>query len=141
MKGDKMDSRPRIIKLQNRGKTEEGFLSIASVGREIPFSILRSFITHSTPCDVIRGRHAHYNTEMVLLCVTGKIEVMLEEINGIKSIYTLSSCNEGLFIPKLCWHSMEYQEDSIQLVFCSTSYNEDDYIRNYKIFEELKSSY
>lgn len=141
MKGDKMETKPRIIQLQKKGKSDEGFLSIASVGREIPFKVLRSFITYSTPSHVIRGRHAHYNTEMILVCLTGKITVSLEEINGNKSSYTLTSSDEGLFIPKLCWHSMGYQEGSIQMVICSTLYDENDYIRDYKVFENLKSSY
>ena len=141
MKGDKMDSKTRIIQLQKIGRVEEGYLSIASVDSEIPFPVLRSFITHSTPPDVIRGRHAHYDTEMILVCITGNINVAIEEINGTKTTYSLTSSDQGLYIPKMCWHAMEYKEDSIQLVYCSTLYKEDDYIRDYKVFEELKSTY
>ena len=136
-----MDSRPRIIKLQEMGNPAEGYLSIVSVGSEIPFLIQRSFITHDTPPQVIRGRHAHYQTEMVLICIKRKVVVNLEEVNGIKSSYVLRDFNEGLYIPKLCWHSMQYEEGSIQLVLCSTLYNENDYIRDYKTFEDLKSNF
>ena len=129
------DKRPYLISLQQKGNPEEGYLSIATAHEEIPFSILRSFINYGTPSDITRGRHAHYQTEMVLLCLQGRITVQLEEKNGEKSEYILRNCQHGLYIPPLCWHVMHYQENSIQLVYCSTVYEEEDYIRDYDTFK------
>lgn len=128
-----------LIEFQQIGKPSEGFLVVGTALREIPFEIQRAFITHHTPPEVIRGRHAHHQTEMVLICVKGKIDVHLEEKNGKTSNYILDNCQYGLYIPPMCWHSMQYEAGSIQLVYCSTFYNEEDYIRNYNLFKSMIS--
>ena len=42
---------------------------------------------------------------------------------------------KGLYIPEMIWDEQVYQsEDSILLSVCSTKYNKDDYITNWKDF-------
>ena len=128
---------PKIIQLQRKGNDVEGYLSIASSKSNVPFEIKRSFWTYLTPESVIRGKHAHYDTEMILIALCGQIDVTTINFKGKKDSFLLDNPNQGLFLPKLCWHEMKYQENAIQLVLCSTLYQESDYIRSLDVFKEL----
>lgn len=130
---------PYIINFKKIGKSSEGYLSISESNKDIPFGIKRTFWTYYTPEEVIRGRHTHYNTEMVLIAVNGTIVVNTESISGDKNSFVLDKPNVGLFLPKFSWHTMQFSHSSVLLVIASSPYNEKDYIREYEDFELIKS--
>ena len=51
--------------------------------------------------------------------------------------FVLESPKVGLFMPVLCWHTMEYSENAVQLVLASCQYDEADYIREYDIYRNF----
>ena len=126
----------RIISFKSKGRSEEGYLHI--IERDaIPFEIKRVFYSMDTPLDVTRGRHAHHETEMVLIAIQGKIEVKTITIDGDSKTFVLDNPGSGLYLPKLCWHEMKYHDKAVQLVVCSTDYHEEDYIRDWNQFSSL----
>jgi mannose-6-phosphate isomerase-like protein (cupin superfamily) len=129
---------PHLIEFKKLGSSEIGYISVCENTEQIPFKIERVFWTYYTPEDVVRGRHAHYKTEQILIAVTGRIIVNIEMPDGEKQIYTLDKPNIGLYVPPNCWHTMQYSHSSAQLVLASTKYDEKDYIRKY---EDFKSHY
>jgi mannose-6-phosphate isomerase-like protein (cupin superfamily) len=133
-----MDS-PYLIEFKKLGASGIGYISVNENIEHIPFKVERVFWTYFTPEDVVRGRHAHYKTEQVLIAVAGRIVVNLELPNGEKQIYTLDKPNVGLYVPANCWHTMQYSHSSVQLAFASTQYAESDYIRNYDDFKTYYS--
>lgn len=126
-----------LIQFNKLGKPTEGYISVCEQEKDVPFEIKRVFWTYHTPDSVTRGRHTHHDTEMILIALSGIIEVDIEDRNGNKSHYTLKNPNEGLYIPPYTWHIMEYSHTSVQLVIASTLYNENDYIRDYEDFKKL----
>lgn len=130
-------STPKLISFNKIGNPPEGYISIFQNGQEMPFEVKRCFWTYYTPEEVVRGRHAHYNTEMILIAAAGKIIVHTEMPGGIKAEFTLEKPESGLLIPKLCWHTMQYSHNAVQLVLASTVYEESDYIRDYETFKLL----
>jgi len=128
---------PKLISFKKIGNPPEGYISIFQNGQEMPFEVKRCFWTYYTPEEVVRGRHAHYNTEMILIAAAGKIIVHTEMPGGIKAEFTLEKPESGLLIPKLCWHTMQYSHNAVQLVLASTVYEESDYIRDYETFKLL----
>jgi hypothetical protein len=128
---------PHIITFKRIGKPAEGYISIAEAQNEIPFEIKRNFWTYFTPEEVVRGRHAHYETEMVLIALAGRIVVNTEMPDGSLDVFVLDKPDVGLYMPKLCWHTMQYSHNAVQLVVASTEYNEADYIRSYEDFKKL----
>lgn len=132
-----MNASPYIIEFQKIGKENIGYLSIASFEDELPFQIKRIFWTYGTPSNVSRGRHAHYETEMILIALNGEINVKSTDRNGLETEFLLRNPNQGLIIPKLCWHEMFYSIDAVQLVMSSTLYDEKDYIRSLDLFKEI----
>jgi len=94
------------------------------------------FWTYYTPEEVVRGRHAHYKTEQVLIALAGRIIVNIEMPDGEKMIFTLDKPNVGLYVPPHCWHTMQYSHSCVQLVLASSKYDESDYIRKYEDFKQ-----
>ena len=129
---------PHIIQFKRIGKTTEGYLSIGEANAHIPFEIKRNFWTYYTPEEVVRGRHAHFETEMVLIAMAGRIIVNTEMPDGSLNVFVLDKPDMGLYMPKLCWHTMQYSHNAVQLVIASSIYNEADYIRSYEDFKALQ---
>lgn len=132
-------NKPYIINFPSNGSLEIGYIAI-SENNSLPFIPKRTFWAYHTPDSVVRGRHAHYDTEMILIAVSGYVTVTTEDTNGYIETFKLDSPKKGLFIPKMNWHTMKYSHNAVQLVFASTEYNESDYIRDYKQFTNLKES-
>lgn len=126
---------PEIITFKRNGDSSLGYISIAEENSQIPFEIKRIFWTYYTPEDVIRGKHAHYETEMVLIAAAGSITVKTELIDGSIQEFILDKPDKGLFIPKMCWHTMQYSHNAVQIVIASSLYDENDYIRSYDNFK------
>lgn len=132
---------PQIIPFPKIGSPSEGYLSIGQSNAQVPFEIKRVFWTYFTPDSVTRGRHTHYETEMILIALSGIIVVKTEDIQGNKEEFVLKNPSEGLYVPPLTWHEMEYSHTAVQLVLTSTEYDEKDYIRSYEEFKEKQQAF
>jgi len=128
---------PYLIEFPKIGDSTMGYLSVAESLQNIPFEIKRIFWTYYTPESIVRGRHAHHETEMILIAVTGRITVITEFPNEKLKTFVLDKPNVGLYLPKYCWHTMQYSHTAVQLVLASTLYSSEDYIRDYEEFKEL----
>jgi hypothetical protein len=133
-----MKLKPHIIDFSKIGKSIEGFISVGEGNKHVPFEIKRVFWTYFTPDNIIRGQHAHLNTEMVLVAVAGKIILTTEMPGGIRDSFILDNPNIGVYLPKLCWHTMQYSHSSVQMVLANTLYDEKDYIRSYEDFKKIE---
>jgi hypothetical protein len=127
--------KPHIIRFGKIGEPGIGYISVGETAGTIPFEIKRVFWTYFTPEEVVRGRHAHHNTEMILIAVSGRIVVNTEMQDGSMDVFTLDRPDTGLYIPLKCWHTMQYSHNSVQMVLASSNYNESDYVRSYKEFK------
>lgn len=129
--------KPSLLQFPTNGSRATGYLTVAAAQQGIPFEIRRVFWTYFTPHEVTRGRHAHHRTEMVIIAVHGRIRLTAELLTGEKFEFILDKPTEGLYLPPLCWHVMEYSHDAVQMVLASTDYSPADYIRNYREFKRL----
>ncbi len=127
---------PHYIPFNRFGEPPIGYLTVAE-NPDLPFEVKRMFWTYYTPEQVVRGRHAHHETEMILVAVAGRIIVTTEDRDGMIQTFPLEKPNEGLYIPPYSWHTMQYSHNAVQLVLCSTTYDEADYIRDYEAFKNL----
>lgn len=130
--------KPYLIKFTAIGSPDLGYISIAEQLKNIPFEIARVYWTYYTPQNVTRGGHANIEKELVLVAVAGSITVTAELRDGYNETFVLNSPDVGLFLPKLCWHTMQYSHNAVQMVIASNLYSDDDYIRDYKLFLEWK---
>lgn len=136
---EELINKPHLIRFSKIGESHLGYLSIAEFGHSVPFEIKRVFWAYFTPEDVIRGFHAHHETEMILIAAAGKITVKTEDATGEVMEFQLERPNEGLYLPKLCWHTMQYSHNAVQLVLTSSHYAAEDYIRDYDEFKKTSA--
>lgn len=129
---------PHLIQFNTHGEPAIGYLAVAQIQEGIPFEVKRVFWTYFTPHSVIRGRHAHHATSMILIAVHGRIEVHTELLKGQKNHFVLDRPDVGVFMPPLTWHTMQYSHDAVQLVLTDTEYRAEDYIRSYEEFVGLR---
>src|SRR6185503_14705473 len=103
-------NKPVIIEFPKIGDMSTGYISVAELSKSIPFEVKRIFWTYFTPESVIRGRHAHYETQMVIIAVAGRIIVTAESKNYFES-FILDAHTKGLYLPVRTWHSIQYSHN------------------------------
>jgi oxalate decarboxylase/phosphoglucose isomerase-like protein (cupin superfamily) len=132
---------PYLIEFSRLGKSDIGYISVAENGNpQVPFQVERIFWTYYTPESIVRGRHAHYRTEQVLVAIGGRILVTTEQADGTIEVFRLEDPHVGLYLPPHVWHTMQYSHSVTQLVLASTAYEEADYIRDHARFREVWQS-
>lgn len=130
-------STPHLIDFPKLGIPGIGYISVCENAKDpLPFAVKRVFWTYYTPESIVRGRHAHHQTEQILVAVAGRIIVTTEMADGDIQIFRLEDPNVGLYVPPSAWHTMQYSHTAVQLVLASQPYLEEDYIRNYEAFRQ-----
>ncbi len=128
--------KPYLIEFNKIGSPDIGYITVAE-NYSVPFEVKRIFWTYFTPESIVRGRHAHYKTEQILIAVTGRILVTTELASGEILTFPLEKPNVGVYIPPNAWHTMQYSHTAIQVVLASQNYDANDYIRDYNQFKKV----
>ncbi len=126
-------SKPFLFEFPKIGNSSLGYISIAEK-ENLPFVPKRIYWTYFTPEEVQRGGHSHYDLHQILVAVAGTIVVTTEMLDGEKQEFLLDRPNIGIFIPKMCWRTMQYSHNAVQMCIASNEYDEKDYIRDYDEF-------
>ncbi len=126
----------RLIEFPQKGDTR-GHLVIVEGNKDIPFRIERVFYIYGSDREVIRGRHANYRSEFVLINVAGASKVKVDD--GEKQrVFHLDRPHTGIYLPKLIWKDMyDFSADSVLLCLASEHYDADEYIRDYDAYLEV----
>jgi dTDP-4-dehydrorhamnose 3,5-epimerase-like enzyme len=130
-----------LIKLINFKSLDDdrGGLTSLETPKDIPFDIKRTYFIYGTKKGVSRGFHAHKELQQVAVCITGNCRFILDDGNSKEEVI-LSEPSQGLFIDKMQWREMhDFSEDCVLLVLASHNYDEDDYIRDYSVFNQIVS--
>jgi hypothetical protein len=128
-------SKPYMIQFPKIGESMLGYISLTEKAN-LPFVPKRIYWTYYTPEAVVRGNHSHYELEQILVAVAGRVDVKLIISTGEEFEFCLDSPDKGLFIPKMCWRTMKYTHNSVQMCIASHEYDEKDYIRDFNKFKE-----
>jgi len=103
----------------------------------LPIEINRIFYVYGVKDRKVRGKHSHYKTNQILICLSGICTVICKD--GIsEKRYLLDSPEKGLFIPNMIWDEQIYEsDDTILLVLSDTVYDKDDYIENWEKYSDI----
>ena len=116
----------------------DGNLVPIESGIDISFEIKRVFYVYGVKDQNNRGKHSHYKTEQILICLNGKLEVLCDDGNNKKK-YLLESPQQALYIPPMIWDEQNYlSDDTVMLALCNTTYDINDYIESYDDFKLSK---
>ena len=123
----------KLIEFPQNGD-ERGHLVVVEGNQDIPFAIQRVFYIYGSDADVIRGRHATYRSEFVLINVAGTSKVKVDE-GANQKIFHLDRPHIGIYLPKLIWKDMyAFSSDSVLLCLASEHYDAEEYIRDYNTY-------
>lgn len=132
-----MDNMMNTFQIINLPKflDDRGNLSFVEQFKHIPFKIERTYWIYDVPGGESRGGHAYKENQELIIALSGSFDVVLD--NGqIKETYSLNRSYYGLFVPKGVWREMtNFSTNSLALILSSTSYDEQDYIRDYETFK------
>lgn len=130
---------PRIIDLP-KIEDPRGNLSIIESGQHIPFEIKRTYLIYDVPGGQVRGGHAYRKQVEFIVSLSGSFDVHIDD--GVNSdVFSLNRSYYGLLVPKMIWRSMDnFSTNALCLVVSSTGFDDDDYLRDYKVFAEEKKS-
>ena len=131
------------VKLINLPKFEDprGNLSFIEELKHIPFKIERTYWIYDVPGGQVRGGHAFKEQQEFIVALSGSFDVIVDD--GInKQTFSLNRSYYGLFIPAGLWRQMEnFSTNSLALVLSSTHYKADDYIFDYKEFQNFRQKH
>ncbi|MDR2886864.1 MAG: FdtA/QdtA family cupin domain-containing protein [Bacteroidales bacterium] len=115
-----------------------GNLSFIEENNQIPFKIERAYWIYDVPGGTARGGHAFKEQCEFIVALSGSFDVILEEEKD-KRTFHLNRSHYGLYVPNMVWRQMEnFSSNSIALVLASTSFDENDYIREYNQYIQFK---
>lgn len=104
--------------------------------KDSPFQVKRIFTVVDGDKN-LRGMHAHKECNQLLICIAGELEVFIYDGFAGSSYYLQKGM--GIFIPIGIWSEQRYLKSQTVLnVLCDMEYVEEEYIRNYETFKELK---
>lgn len=112
-----------------------GRLNAIEANQDVPFKIRRVYYITGVPNGVTRGFHSHRCLEQVLICVNGSVKIRVKT-PYTEEIIPLSNPSQGLYIGHMIWREMfDFAPGTVLLVLASEHYTEDDYIRDYAVYE------
>ena len=115
-----------------------GNLTFIEGGIHVPFDIKRVYYLYDVPGGAERGGHAHKELQQLIVAMSGSFDVVLDDGISKKRVH-LNRSYQGLYLPRMIWRELDnFSSGSVCMVLASQKYNENDYIRNYADFAELK---
>lgn len=84
------------------------------------------------------SQHAHLKTKQLLIAVEGELSISLENLDGDFFHFILNKSSQALYIPNYYWKTISYNNNCVLLSMASEVYFEEDYIRDYDDFMNLK---
>lgn len=115
-----------------------GNLSFIESGRPIPFLIRRAYWIYDVPGGEVRGGHAYKELQEFFIAISGSFDVVLNDGQNTRFV-TLNRSYFGLWVPIMIWRRLEnFSTNAVCLILASMPYMEEDYIRDFKIFQKAK---
>ena len=115
-----------------------GNLSFVEQNNHIPFEIKRTYWLYDIPGGESRGGHAYINNEEFIIALSGSFDVIVDD-GKEKQVFQMNRSYYGLYIPKGMWREINnFSSNSFALELGSTTFDENDYIRDYDTFLKMK---
>lgn len=129
--------KPRIIdfpKIQD----PRGNLTFVQYPSQIPFEIQRTFWTYDVPGGGIRGGHAYFKQQEIIVALSGSFDIVITNFNGSTKKFSLNRSYYGLYLPAKTWRHVEnFSTNALSLHISSETFSKEDYIRDFEDFKNL----
>lgn len=127
----------RIIQFPKYGDERGSLVVLEGDHMDIPFEIKRVFFIYVNDVTEVRGKHANRDSELVLVCASGKCKVRVSD-GFEEEIVELHDSRKGLYIAPMCWKEMyEFSSDAVLLVVSSEHYRAEEYISDFAQYQAI----
>lgn len=128
-----------VIELNRHDTDRQGNLTVIENGITVPFNVKRIFYLYDVPGGESRGGHAHHSLSQLIVAVSGSFSVTLDD-GKVKRTFFLNHPWQGLLIEPGIWNTLDdFSSGAVCMVLTSDLFDENDYIREYSKFIELKN--
>ena len=118
-------------------RDSRGILQVLELRDFLDFEVKRIFSISDVPTNEVRGNHAHRHCHQLLWAITGMVKLEVWNTGGFES-FELSPSNRTHHLPPLHWATMsQFSENTVLVVLASDTYDADDYINDFSIFQSL----
>ncbi|TDP00918.1 sugar 3,4-ketoisomerase [Flavobacterium sp. 245] len=115
-----------------------GNLTFLQYPNQIPFEIKRTFWTYDVPGGEIRGGHAYYEQEEIVIALSGSFDVVVTNADNSTDIFSLNRSYYGLYLPAKTWRHIEnFSTNALALHVSSKSFSSEDYVRNFEDYKKM----
>lgn len=129
-------SKAKIIELP-KICDRRGNLSFIQNQTHVPFDIARVYWIYDVPGGQYRDGHAFRTQHELIVALSGSFDVVLKDNKETKRFHMARSYY-GLYVPPLTWREIDnFSTNSVALVLSSTTYNADDYIRDFNEYKAI----
>ncbi len=125
----------RLIHLPHNAAQD---VEVCTLGNALPFAVKRVFYIYDINTGNRHPGHAHRREQQAIVAVKGSFDVTVADGIDVATFH-LDCHDKALYIPAGIWCSLSgLTADAVCLVFCSTKFDESDYIRGYQDFIALR---
>jgi dTDP-4-dehydrorhamnose 3,5-epimerase-like enzyme len=117
---------------------DKGNITVFENKKTLPLNIERVYYLYDIPGGENRGGHSHINQKQLLVAASGSFDVIIDDGNTKHKIPLNRPNNCLLIVPGIWREIVNFSSGSICLVLTSELYDEEDYIRNYRDFINMK---
>ena len=120
-------------------KSENGNLSFIEEIEHYSFKVQRAYWLYNIPANETRDGHAYKQNEEIIIALSGSFEVVVRKHNEAEKVFNLYRSSEALYVPNFTWRQLRsFSTNSVALLLSSHPFSEEDYIRNFIKFSEMR---
>jgi hypothetical protein len=128
--------KPHVITVP-KVNSKSGTLSFMEVDGTLPFEVKQFYWIYNIEHEAHRGNHAHLNTDRVIVCIAGIIDVTVESISGELYAFRLQDPSEVLYYPRLHWIKLKFYPGALAAVGASDVFKNDITVKDFDEFKKL----
>jgi hypothetical protein len=116
---------------------KRGNLSFFEFPKQLPFQIARTYWIYDVPGGEVRGSHAFKAQQEFIVALSGSFDVVIHD-GEKEQKFSLNRSYYGLYLPPLIWRRIEnFSTNSLALIVSDSSFEANDYIRDFNDFLDL----
>lgn len=131
-----MAIKPHLITVP-KVNSKSGTLSFMETDGTLPFEVKQLYWIYNIEADADRGNHAHVNTDRVIVCISGVIDVAIENISGERYDFQLNDPSMVLYYPRLHWIKLKFHKGALAAVGASDVFKNDITVKDFQEFKKL----